>query len=106
VLPGLTPTAFVCWRVLLELVARRQGRARHGAGLGGAHVSCSTVPHGSPGWLPRRRRSNARLGWVWVWPGMYPCLPPVPGGLSNPGEDIGQAAVREVFEETGVNTRY
>ncbi|KAJ6668785.1 hypothetical protein lerEdw1_012269 [Lerista edwardsae] len=29
-----------------------------------------------------------------------------PGGLSEPGEDIGQTAVREVFEETGVKSEF
>nr|KAF6401925.1 nudix hydrolase 6 [Rousettus aegyptiacus] len=29
-----------------------------------------------------------------------------PGGLSEPGEDIGDTAVREVFEETGVRTEF
>ncbi|XP_007906472.2 nucleoside diphosphate-linked moiety X motif 6 [Callorhinchus milii] len=29
-----------------------------------------------------------------------------PGGLSDPGEDIGETAVREVFEETGVKTEF
>eukprot|EP00043_Microstomoeca_roanoka_P011877 m.112351 g.112351 ORF g.112351 m.112351 type:complete len:282 (-) comp15323_c1_seq1:340-1185(-) len=30
----------------------------------------------------------------------------LPGGLSDPGEDISAAAVREVFEETGIETRF
>ncbi|KAK4819192.1 hypothetical protein QYF61_026666 [Mycteria americana] len=29
-----------------------------------------------------------------------------PGGLSNPGEDIGDTAVREVFEETGIKSEF
>ncbi|XP_058523325.1 nucleoside diphosphate-linked moiety X motif 6 [Ochotona princeps] len=29
-----------------------------------------------------------------------------PGGLSEPGEDIGDTAVREVFEETGINSEF
>ncbi|CAH6789170.1 Nudt6 [Phodopus roborovskii] len=29
-----------------------------------------------------------------------------PGGLSEPGEDIGDTAVREVFEETGVKSEF
>ncbi|KAL7849870.1 hypothetical protein SRHO_G00192190 [Serrasalmus rhombeus] len=29
-----------------------------------------------------------------------------PGGLSNPGENIGATAVREVFEETGVRSEF
>ncbi|XP_071411652.1 nucleoside diphosphate-linked moiety X motif 6 [Pithys albifrons albifrons] len=29
-----------------------------------------------------------------------------PGGLSNPGEDIGDTAVREVFEETGIKSKF
>ncbi|XP_036097283.1 nucleoside diphosphate-linked moiety X motif 6 isoform X1 [Molossus molossus] len=29
-----------------------------------------------------------------------------PGGLSEPGEDIGDTAVREVFEETGVRSEF
>ncbi|NXY83595.1 NUDT6 protein, partial [Alcedo cyanopectus] len=29
-----------------------------------------------------------------------------PGGLSNPGEDIGDTAVREVFEETGIKSQF
>jgi len=30
----------------------------------------------------------------------------IPGGLIDPGEDISEAAVREVFEETGIKTEY
>ncbi|XP_054488894.2 nucleoside diphosphate-linked moiety X motif 6 [Agelaius phoeniceus] len=29
-----------------------------------------------------------------------------PGGLANPGEDIGDTAVREVFEETGIKSEF
>ncbi|XP_019274634.1 nucleoside diphosphate-linked moiety X motif 6 isoform X2 [Panthera pardus] len=29
-----------------------------------------------------------------------------PGGLSEPGEDIGDTAVREVFEETGIKSEF
>lgn len=29
-----------------------------------------------------------------------------PGGLSEPGEDIGDTAVREVLEETGVQSEF
>ncbi|XP_052538635.1 nucleoside diphosphate-linked moiety X motif 6, partial [Tympanuchus pallidicinctus] len=29
-----------------------------------------------------------------------------PGGLSNPGEDIGDTAIREVFEETGIKSEF
>nr|XP_014430333.1 nucleoside diphosphate-linked moiety X motif 6 [Pelodiscus sinensis] len=29
-----------------------------------------------------------------------------PGGLSDPGEDIGDTAVREVFEETGIKSEF
>ncbi len=29
-----------------------------------------------------------------------------PGGRSDPGEDIGATAVREVWEETGVRTKF
>lgn len=29
-----------------------------------------------------------------------------PGGLSEPGEDIGDTAVREVFEETGIRSEF
>uniref|UniRef100_A0A4W4EBZ9 Nucleoside diphosphate-linked moiety X motif 6 n=1 Tax=Electrophorus electricus TaxID=8005 RepID=A0A4W4EBZ9_ELEEL len=44
-----------------------------------------------------------------LWINWYEFLPNVwkfPGGLSDPGEDIGATAIREVFEETGVQSEF
>jgi len=42
------------------------------------------------------KEKNGRMKGIWK----------IPGGMCNPGEDISEAAIREVFEETGIKTEF
>eukprot|EP00727_Mastigamoeba_balamuthi_P004283 m51a1_g13852 hypothetical protein (266) ;mRNA; r:573920-575002 len=67
---------------------KRPGYATHFVGVGGAVVN-------DKGELLLVRE---RYAYSWLWK--------LPGGLAAPGEDIGTAAVREVREETGLETEF
>ena len=66
--------------------------ATHQVGAGGA------VLDSRGNLLVVRERARAAGGPPFAWK--------IPGGLSDAGEDLGAAAVREVFEETGVRAEF
>ncbi|NWH76317.1 NUDT6 protein, partial [Piaya cayana] len=74
---------------LAEGPSRLPGFATHQVGVAGAVLDESTGRV-----LVVQDRNKTLNAWKF------------PGGLSNPGEDIGDTAVREVFEETGIKSEF
>ncbi|NXS09103.1 NUDT6 protein, partial [Neodrepanis coruscans] len=74
---------------LAERPSRLPGFATHQLGVAGAVLDESTGKV-----LVVQDRNKTINAWKF------------PGGLSNPGEDIGDTAVREVFEETGIKSEF
>ncbi|XP_029297604.1 nucleoside diphosphate-linked moiety X motif 6 [Cottoperca gobio] len=74
---------------LAEGQSRLPGFATHQIGVAGAVVDESNGKV-----LVVQDRNKTRNAWKF------------PGGLSDPGENIGATAVREVFEETGVHSEF
>ncbi|NWI10699.1 NUDT6 protein, partial [Crypturellus soui] len=74
---------------LAEGPSRLPGFATHQVGVAGAVLDESTGKV-----LVVQDRNRTVNAWKF------------PGGLSNPGEDIGDTAVREVFEETGIRSEF
>uniref|UniRef100_H0WT86 Nucleoside diphosphate-linked moiety X motif 6 n=3 Tax=Otolemur garnettii TaxID=30611 RepID=H0WT86_OTOGA len=69
--------------------SRLPGYATHQVGVGGAVFDESTRKI-----LVVQDRNQLKNMWTF------------PGGMSEPGEDIGDTAVREVFEETGIKSEF
>nr|XP_033794566.1 nucleoside diphosphate-linked moiety X motif 6 [Geotrypetes seraphini] len=74
---------------LREGQSRLPGFATHQVGVAGAVLDVDTGKV-----LVVQDRNKATNAWKF------------PGGLSEPGEDIGNTAIREVFEETGIRSEF